>query len=232
MAFDEDLLFTHRGLSGPAVLQIYSYWREAAPIQIDLAPGEDLAAGLPATVLANRPDVLQAEHQLKAATANIGAARAAFFPRIALTASSGLMSSDVSDLFKGESQTWSFAPQIVMPIFDAGARRANLKATKVERDIAVSEYEKSIQSAFRDVSDSLTLRATLTDQQNAQQTLANALNETYRLSEARYRAGIDSYLTVLVAQQSFYRAQQTLVSVRLQRMANLVTLYKVLGGGA
>lgn len=209
-------------------------------IPADLLPNQlgsdsslkEISAGVSSDVLLRRPDILSAEHQLKAATANIGAARAAFFPRIALTASSGLMSSDVSDLFKGESQTWSFAPQIVMPIFDAGARRANLKATKVERDIAVSEYEKSIQSAFRDVSDSLTLRATLTDQQNAQQTLANALNETYRLSEARYRAGIDSYLTVLVAQQSFYRAQQTLVSVRLQRMANLVTLYKVLGGGA
>ena len=193
---------------------------------------KEVSAGLPSDVLLRRPDILSTEHQLKAAYANIGAARAAFFPRIALTAGSGLMSGDLSDLFKGESQTWSFAPQVVMPIFDAGARRANLKATNVDRDIAVAEYEKSIQSAFKEVSDSLTLRSTLTDQQNAQQTLVNALDVSYRLSEARYNAGIDSYLSVLVAQQSFYRAQQTLVTVRVGRMSNLVTLYKVLGGGA
>ena len=169
---------------------------------------------------------------MKSAYANIGAARAAFFPRIALTASSGLMSSDLSKLFKGDSQTWSFAPQIAVPLFDAGARRANLKATNTDRDMAVAAYERSIQSAFREVSDSLALRATLSEQQAAQQALVNALDETFRLSDARYKAGIDSYLTVLVAQQSFYRAQQNLVNVRVGRMANLVTLYKVLGGGA
>lgn len=193
---------------------------------------KDVSAGLPSEVLLRRPDILAAEHQLRAAYANIGAARAAFFPRIALTASSGLMSSDLSDLFKGDSQTWSFVPQIIMPIFDAGARRASLNATKTDRDIAVAEYDRSIQSAFREVSDSLALRATLREQQAAQQALANVLNETFRLSDARYKAGIDSYLTVLVAQQSFYRAQQTLVNVRMGRMANMVTLYKVLGGGA
>ncbi|HWR15704.1 MAG TPA: efflux transporter outer membrane subunit [Terriglobales bacterium] len=193
---------------------------------------KEVSAGLPSDVLLRRPDILSAEHQLKTAYANIGAARSNFFPRIALTAGSGLMSGDLSKLFKGDSQTWSFAPQIVMPIFDAGARRASLKGTKVERDIAVAEYEKSIQSAFKEVSDSLSLRSTLFDQQNAQERLVNALELSYHLAEARYNAGIDSYLSVLVAQQSFYRAQQGLVSVRMGRMTNLVTLYKVLGGGA
>jgi len=201
----------------------------------ELAPDsslKEISAALPSEVLLRRPDILSAEHQLKSAYANIGAARAAFFPRIALTASSGLMSSDLSKLFKGDSQTWSFAPQIAVPLFDAGARRANLKATNTDRDMAVAAYERSIQSAFREVSDSLALRATLSEQQAAQQALVNALDETFRLSDARYKAGIDSYLTVLVAQQSFYRAQQNLVNVRVGRMANLVTLYKVLGGGA
>ena len=142
------------------------------------------------------------------------------------------MSSDLSDLFTGGAKTWNFAPQIVMPIFNAGALQANLKVSHVDRDVAIAEYDKTIQSAFREVSDSLALRTTLTEQQDAQQALVNALDETYRLSEARYKAGIDSYLNVLVAQRSQYRAQQELVSLRMARQANLVTLYKVLGGGA
>lgn len=211
-----------------------------APVPPSLLPNElasdqslkDLSAGVPSDVLLRRPDILDAEHQLRAAYANIGAARAAFFPRIALTASAGYMSSDLADLFKAGTNTWSFAPEVVMPIFDAGARRANFKAAKVDRDIAVAGYERAIQSAFREVGDSLALRARLVEQQQAQQALVNSLDKTYRLSEARYDAGIDSYLSVLVAQRSLYGAQQGLVSVRAARMANLVTLYKVLGGGA
>jgi multidrug efflux system outer membrane protein len=211
-----------------------------APVSASLLPDElgsdralkDISAGLSSEVLLRRPDILAAEHQLKAAYANIGAARAAFFPQITLTGSGGLMSSRLSDLFQGSARTWAFAPQVVMPIFDAGTRRANLRIAQVDRDSSVAEYERTIQSAFREVSDSLNQRTSLMEQQNAQQALVNTLEETYRLSEARYNAGIDSYLSVLVAQRSLYGGQQTLVSLRMARLGNLVTLYKVLGGGA
>jgi multidrug efflux system outer membrane protein len=192
---------------------------------------KDIAAGLPSDVLLRRPDILAAEHQLIAANANIGAARAAFFPRIALTAAAGITSSDLTNLFKPAAGTWNFAPQAALPIFDYGARQAGYKAAAVDRDVAVAEYEKSIQSAFREVSDALSLRATLASQQQALQSLVDALQETYRLSEARYKGGIDSYLSVLVAQRALYAAQQQLVGIRLARLSNLVTLYKVLGGG-
>ena len=193
---------------------------------------KDVAPGLPSDVLLRRPDILAAEHQLKAASANIGAARAAFFPRISLTAAVGIASSDLTNLFKPAAGTWNFAPQAVLPIFDYGARQANYRAAEVDRDMAIAEYEKAIQTAFREVSDSLSLRTTLVAQQDAQQSLVNSLEETYRLSEARYKGGIDSYLSVLVAQRSLYAAQQLLVIFRLARLSNLVTLYKVLGGGA
>jgi multidrug efflux system outer membrane protein len=193
---------------------------------------KDVAAGLPSDVLLRRPDILAAEHQLKAAYANIGAARAAFFPRISLTAAAGIVSSDLTNLFKPAAGTWNFAPQAALPVFDYGARQAGFKAAEVDRDMAVAEYEKAIQAAFREVSDALTLRTTLVAQQNALQSLVNSLEETYRLSEARYKGGIDSYLSVLVAQRSLYAAQQQLVGVRFARLSNLVTLYKVLGGGA
>ena len=193
---------------------------------------KDVAPGLPSEVLLRRPDILLAEHQLKAAHANIEAARAAFFPRISMTAAAGIVSSDLTNLFKPAAGTWSFAPQVTLPIFDSGARQANYKAAQVDRDIAIADYEKSIQAAFREVSDSLSLRTTLVAQQNALESLVNALEETYRLSEARYNGGIDSYRRVLVAQRSLYSAQQQLVGVRLARLSNLVTLYKVLGGGA
>jgi len=193
---------------------------------------KDVSPGLPSDLLLRRPDILAAEHQLKAANADIGAARAAFFPRISLTAAAGIVSSDLTRLFIPAAGTWNFAPQVALPIFDSGARQANFKVAEVNRDMVIAEYEKSIQLAFREVSDSLSLRATLVAQQDAQQSLVNALEEAYRLSEARYRGGIDSYLSVLVAQRSFYVAQQQLVGVRLARLSNLVTLYKVLGGGA
>ena len=197
-----------------------------------VAPFKDVAPGLPSDVLLRRPDILAAEHQLKSASANIGAARAAYFPRITLTAAAGIVSGDLTNLFKPAAGTWEFAPQVTLPIFDAGARKAGYRAAEVDRDTAVAEYEKAIQAAFREVSDSLSLRSTLVAQQDATQALVNALDEAYRLSEARYKAGIDSYLTVLVSQRALYTAQQFLVGVRLERMGNLVTLYKVLGGGA
>lgn len=211
-----------------------------APVPADLLPQEldsdqqlkEIAAGIPSEVLLRRPDILSAEHRLKAAYANIGAARAAFFPRVALTAGAGFMSSDLTDLYKFGARTWNFAPQLLLPIFDGGARKANLKVAQVDRDAALAQYEKAIQSAFQEVSDALSLRTRLLEQQEAQQALVNTLDETYRLSQARYKGGIDSYLSVLVAQRSLYAAQQGLISVRLARLGNLVTLYKVLGGGA
>ncbi len=210
-----------------------------SPVPANLLPDKlgsdrdlkDIRAGLPSEVMLRRPDILMAEHQLRAAYANIGAARAAFFPQITLTGSGGVLSSDASNLFTADSGTWTFAPQLVAPIFDAGVRRANLKVAHVDRDTAVAEYEKAIQSAFREVSDSLTLRGKLLEEQTAQQSQVNALDETYRLSDARYKEGTDSYLSVLVAQRSLYAAQQSLINVRLARLSNLVTLYEVLGGG-
>ncbi|HKX42561.1 MAG TPA: AdeC/AdeK/OprM family multidrug efflux complex outer membrane factor [Burkholderiaceae bacterium] len=191
----------------------------------------ELPSGLPSALLERRPDILQAEHTLKAANANIGAARAAFYPRISLTASAGSASADLSDLFKGGSGTWSFIPQISLPIFDGGANRANLDIAKLSRDINVAQYEKAIQTAFREVSDALAQRGTITDQLQAQESLVNATAETDALSRARFSRGVDSYLTVLDSQRSLYSAQQNLIGTRLSRMSNLVTLYKVLGGG-
>ncbi|NWG12391.1 MAG: efflux transporter outer membrane subunit [Acidobacteria bacterium] len=193
---------------------------------------KDIAPGLPSEVLLRRPDILAAEHQLKAASANIGAARAAFFPRISLTAAAGVVSSDLTNLFKPAAGTWNLAPQAILPIFDSGARQAAYRVAEADRDMAIATYEKAIQAAFREVSDALSLRTNLMAQQDALQSLVNSLEETYRLSETRYKAGIDSYLSVLVAQRSLFAAQQQLVGIRLARLSNLVTLYKVLGGGA
>ncbi len=211
-----------------------------SPVSADLLPSgisaiivlKELSAGLPSDVLQRRPDILQAEDQLKGANANIGAARAAFFPRIALTTNIGVISDQLSGLFKGGAGTWSFAPQITLPIFDAGRNRANLKVTEVDREIFLAQYEKAIQTAFREVADALAQRGTLGDQMEAQQSLTDAAAKSYRLSDIRYKNGIDSYLSVLDAQRSLYGAQQGLIAVRLSRLTNLVTLYKVLGGGA
>lgn len=192
---------------------------------------EDLPVGLPSEVLLRRPDVMQAEHALKAANANIGAARAAFFPRISLTAMFGLASPALSNLFEVDSRVWSFAPGVTFPIFDAGRNEATLAASKANRDIAVARYEKAIQSAFREVSDGLAARRTLVDQAEAQKALADAAATSLRLSDARYRQGIDNYLAVLDAQRTLYDAQQSLIQVQVQRLSNLVSLYKALGGG-
>jgi multidrug efflux system outer membrane protein len=195
-----------------------------------VAPPKEIEAGLSSRVLLRRPDVLQAEQLLKAANADIGAARAAFFPQISLTAAIGTASSDLSGLFKSGSLAWSYAPQIVMPIFDARTWSAH-RAAKVQREIAVTQYEKAIQSAFREVADALAVHGTVDQQVEAQQSLVHAFAETYRLSNSRYDKGIDSYLSVLDAQRSLYAGQQGLVSLRLAKLANQVRLYAVLGGG-
>ncbi len=197
----------------------------------EVKPLRDVSPGTSSEVLLSRPDILQAEHLLKAAHANIGAARAAFFPRIALTSAIGTASGDLSGLFQPGSLVWSHAPQIVLPIFDARTW-SGLAATKVERDIAVAQYERAIQAAFREVADALARRGTIGAQLAAQQSLLEATEKTYRLSSARYEKGIDIYLNVLDAQRSLYSAQQGLIAVRLAKLANQVELYAVLGGGA
>ena len=211
-----------------------------APVPAELLPQalserltalKDLTPGLPSDVLLNRPDILQAEYLLRGANANIGAARAAFFPRITLLSNVGFGSEELAGLFTGGAFAWSFAPRISLPIFEAGANRANLKVSEVDRDISVARYEQAIQIAFREVADALAQRGTIDDQLAAQQSLTDATAQSHFLSTARYERGVDNFLSVLDAQRSLYVAQQNLISVRLARMANLVTLYKVLGGG-
>jgi multidrug efflux system outer membrane protein len=222
IAQDENALNLLVGSSAPAGL---------LPAELgSVAPTKEISAGLSSEVLLSRPDVLQAESQLKAAYANIGAARAAFFPRISLTAAVGTASSDLSGLFKTGSGTWSYAPQIVVPVFDARTW-SGFKASKVQREIALTQYERAIQGAFKDVADALAVRGTAGQQVSAQQSLVHAVSEAYRLSTSRYDKGIDSYLSVLDAQRSLYAAQQQLVSLHLAKVANDVRLYAVLGGG-
>ena len=192
----------------------------------------DLPAGLPSDVLTRRPDVLAAEHQLAAANANIGAARAAFFPSISLTASTGVASNSLSSLFDSGNGAWTFQPRISLPIFSGGANIANLDSAKAGRDIAVANYEKAVQVAFRDVSDGLAVQSTINERVGSQERLVAAANDTVRLSQARYGAGIDSSLAVLDAQRTLYTSQKTLILARLARETNLATLYKALGGGA
>jgi multidrug efflux system outer membrane protein len=191
----------------------------------------DIPAGLPSDLLQSRPDILQAERTLRAANANIGVARAAFFPSISLTASGGSESSTLHGLFKGGSGAWSFAPSIHLPIFDGGVNRANLKIARVDDQIAVAQYEKAIQTAFSEVSDALATRGTIDARMNSQQSLVEAATKSYRIYEARYKQGADTYLNSLLAQRTLYSAQQGLITTRLARSSNAVTLYKVLGGG-
>jgi len=195
-----------------------------------VSPPREISAGLSSELLLRRPDVLAAEHQLKAANANIGAARAAFFPRISLTTAFGTASADLSGLFKSGQSTWSFAPQIIMPIFDARTWSA-YDVTKVEKEIYLAQYEKAIQTAFREVADALAVRGTVDRQIEAQQSVVDASAETCRLANARYIKGIDSYLSVLDAQRSLYGAQQGLIFLHLARINNMVALYNALGGG-
>ena len=191
----------------------------------------DLPAGLPSELLARRPDIRAAEQQLLAANANIGAARAALFPRISLTGSFGTASAELSGLFKSGSFALTGAGQLLQPLFDAGRNRANLEVAKFNRDIAVAQYEKAIQTAFREVADALAGRATLGEQLRAQAAQTNALAITYRLADLRYRAGASSYLDALDAQRSLFVAQQALVQTRALQLQNGVALYRVLAGG-
>lgn len=190
-----------------------------------------LPAGLPSEVLLRRPDVLAAEHLLRAANASIGAARAAFFPSIRLTGAVGSASDELSGLFDSGTSTWSFVPQVNVPIFQGGRLRAGLASARVDRDIALAQYEKAIQAGFREVADALALTTTLAAQRAAADATVAAAAEADRLSRARYEAGRDSYLVLLDAQRTLYLAQQAQITTRLAEQANRVTLYKVLGGG-
>jgi outer membrane protein, multidrug efflux system len=208
------------------------------PADIDFSAGLDRDAlvsememEIPSTVLVQRPDVLAAEHQLQAANADIGAARAAFFPIISLTGNFGTASTQLSGLFKQGSRAWTFAPQIRVPVFTGGANAANLQLAELARDTAVAQYEKSIQTAFREVADTLAARGTLDEQWAAQQALVNASKDAHRLADMRFQGGVDNYLSALDAQRSLYGAQQQLQIVRLLLLENRVTFYKALGGG-
>jgi multidrug efflux system outer membrane protein len=188
-----------------------------------------LTVGVPSDDLHDRPDVLAAEHDLKSANANIGAARAAFFPRISLTGSTGSASPDLDGLFKSGNGAWSFVPSISIPIFAGGANVAGLKSAEASRDIAVATYEKAIQSAFSEVSDALAVRARIDERLSAQTAATGAAQRTLTLSQARYDNGVDSYLTLLDAQRTLYASQQTLINLQALRATNLVALYKALG---
>ena len=211
-----------------------------APVPADLLPATltntvsavaELPAGVPSEVLTRRPDVLQAERSLRAANASIGAARAAFFPSISLTAAAGTASSTLDGLFGGGSGTWNFIPLIRIPIFEAGRLQASLDVAEVQRDINVAFYEKTIQTAFREVADALADRATLAERLDARRQQVEATQAAFRLAEARYKGGVDSFLGLLDAQRSLYLAEQELIFVRLADATNRVALYKVLGGG-
>lgn len=192
---------------------------------------EDLPAGLPSDLLTRRPDILAAEHTLQAANANIGVARAAFFPSVKLTAFGGTASPELSGLFESGSKAWSFAPSVTLPIFAAGRNKAQLNVANIQKRIEIANYEKAIQTAFREVSDALAVRQSIGTQIDAQTARTAAAQRRYELSEQRYKAGVDSFLSVLLAQQELFSAQQQLVTARLARLDNLTTLYAALGGG-
>jgi multidrug efflux system outer membrane protein len=190
-----------------------------------------LGAGLPSDLLINRPDLRSAEYRLSAAGANIAAARARLYPTISLTGSAGYASTDLGDLFKSGSFVWAVGPSLDIPIFDWGTRQANIRISETDQQIALSDYEKAIQTAFREVNDALAVRQNIGDRIAAQRRLVEATNTTYRLSLARFRAGIDSYLTVLDAQRASYAAEQGLLLLQQANLNNQVELYKSLGGG-
>ena len=189
------------------------------------------STGLPSDLLANRPDIRAAEYKLSAAGANIGAARAALYPTIRLTGSAGFATTDLADLFKSGSQVWSIGPSLDIPLWDWGTRKTNVEISKTDQQIMLSDYEKSIQTAFREVNDALAVRKNITDRIAAQKRLVEATNTTYKLSSARFRAGIDSYLTVLDAQRASYGAEQGLLLLEQANLNNQIELYKTLGGG-
>ncbi|MEN5204746.1 efflux transporter outer membrane subunit [Stenotrophomonas sp. TWI700] len=197
----------------------------------DVASVRPLPAGVPGDVLLRRPDVMAAEHVLLSANANIGAARAAFFPSISLTGNIGSASSELSGLFDSGTRVWSFIPKLTLPIFQGGKLRANLGMATADRDIALAQYEKAIQSGFREAADALALNESLDAQLSSQQALVAAAEQAQQLSQARYDAGLDSFLTLLDARRTAYTARQSLVGTQLAQQSNQVALYKVLGGG-
>jgi outer membrane protein, multidrug efflux system len=210
------------------------------PIPDDLPPAlaladqnllADIPAGLPSDLLTRRPDIMEAEATLKSANANIGAARAAFFPRVTLTSSAGTLSPTLGGLFKAGQGGWSFAPEITLPIFDGGANIAGLAVVNAQKKIAIAQYEKAIQSAFREVADGLAARGTYDEQIASLERFTATTQRQLDLSTLRYKGGVDSYLSVLTAQTSLYSAQLSLISARLDRQTNLVNLYEALGGG-
>jgi len=192
---------------------------------------ENLPSNLPSAVLLRRPDIASAEHQLIAANANIGAARAAFFPNISLTAAFGTISLGLSNLFGSGTQNWSVAPSVSQTLFDFGRNKGNLRYAQATRDAAVATYEKSVQTGFREVADALARRGTIGAQLQAQTSLRDNAAGAFRLSELRFRAGIDTFLNTLDSQRSLYTAQQTLLAARLTRDSNSVELFRALGGG-
>jgi multidrug efflux system outer membrane protein len=191
----------------------------------------ELPPGLPSDLLAVRPDVRSSEQQLIAANANIGAARANFFPSISLTGTGGTASNELNGLFKGGSFGFTFTPQIFLPIFDYGRNQANLESARAGRDIAVAQYERSIQTAFREVADALAGQSTYTEQLRAQRAVVQSETNRFNLSDLRYTSGAASYLDLLDAQRSLFEAQRSSVEANLARLQNQVTLYRVLGGG-
>ncbi len=203
----------------------------ATPVPLKQFDFAEVPVGLPADLLQRRPDILQAEFNLKAANANIGAARAAFFPNISLTATAGSLSPDLSGLFDGGSGSWLFQPSINIPIFNAGRLRANLDYSKIQKDINVARYEKTIQTAFQEVADGLIERTTYTQQLAAHDALVKSSEEYYALADRRYREGIDNQLTLLDAQRLLFDAQQARIQTQFAQLASEIKLYKALGGG-
>jgi outer membrane protein, multidrug efflux system len=192
---------------------------------------DNLPANIASDVLLRRPDIASAEHQLRSANANIGAARAAFFPNISLTAAFGSLSLGLSNLFGSGTDFWSVAPSASVPIFDFGRNQGNLRYAKATYDAMLATYEKSVQTGFREVADALARRGTMTQQMEAQTSLRDSARVAYTLSDARFRSGIDSFLTSLDSQRSLYSAEQTLLATRLTRATNMVELYRAMGGG-
>lgn len=226
-SLDENALVLLIGQTLPTDVRTALATARLSPLRL-----QELPIGLPSELLARRPDIQQAEQQLIAANANIGAARAAFFPRISLTAGIGSSSKELSGLFKDGTWGFSRAPQLVLPLFDAGRNQAGLDSAKAGRDIAIAQYEKAIQTAFREVSDALAGRDTLLEQQRAQQVQTDAETERLRLTDLRLTNGAANLLESLDAQRSLFAAQQALVQTRLAYLQNQVVLYKTLGGGA
>jgi outer membrane protein, multidrug efflux system len=226
-ALDENALVLLLGQSLPSAARAQLAGANPKPLQFAVLP-----AGLPSDLLARRPDIRQAEQQLMASNANIGAARAAFYPRISLTAGAGTASGDLDNLFKDGYWGFTMAPQLVLPIFDGGRNQANLDSAKAGREIAVAQYEKAIQSAFREVADALAANATLARQLRAQEAQLAAETARNSLTDLRYQNGASSQLDWLDAQRSLFSAQQALVQTRLTYAQSQVALYKALGGGA